>query len=388
MTVTLGSETWDVLAYDLNRNSLICELIANNLTFDSRLNDAGAISFDLDLQSPRVRNVVAPILDYAGNPFAIYVFRNGVIVWGGISWTGKYTRSTGVLELGGKEFLSYFDQRLAAADYSSLSYPSGLDPAQLLYLAMTDVQNAATEGPGASIGLNVVYTPSGIPVIVPGYPLTQQTMVSQIIQDVTSQLTPGYGCVDLDVELGMVNGSPTRTVYTRSPRSGRTAGQTGLMFDMSKAVDVVWAFDATQSGNVVTITGAGTGANKPKTTVNAPGVPLGGLGEAPRLDKVVSTSSLSQEQVSQIAPGIAAAYGQPLTTPQVTVLTNTDVPLGSWIIGDDARLYMPTGTDELPSDGLFPKGYSTDWRIVQHAVTVPDEGAATVQITFNVPPVF
>lgn len=382
LVVTLGNETWEVQAYDLNTNTPICELIANSLTFDSRLNDAGAISFNMTIQSPKVQRIVAPILEYGGNPFAIYVFRNGIIVWGGIGWTGKYTRSTGVLEVGGKEFLSYFDQRLAAADYSSVTYPSGLDPAQLLYKALTDVQNTATMGPGASIGLSVVYTPSGIPVIVPGYPTTQQTVVSQIIQDVTSQLTPGYGGVDLDVELAVVGGVPSKTVYTRSPRSGRAAGQSGLIFDMSKAVDVVWATDATQSGNVVTVTGSGTGVKKPKATVNAPGIPIGGLGEAPRLDKVVTVSSLSQTQVSAVAPGIASQYGQPLTTPQVTVLTNTDVPFGSWIIGDDARLFMP------PGDDFFPSGYSQYWRIVQHQVTVPDQGAATVQLTFNVPPVY
>ena len=377
------AEVFTVVAFDLNTNSKLCEIPANKLTFDSRLNDAGAISFDIDLKSPKVSAKVAPILSYNGNPFAVYVDRNGIIVWGGICWTGSYTRTSGVLQVGGKEFLSYFAQRLAAADYSKTTYPSGVDPAQLLSMALTDAQNTTTQGPGASIGLSVVYTPSGVPPIVPGYPITQQTLVSSIIKDVTALITPGYGGTDLQVLCAYDNtGTPTRTAYIRSPRAGNSAGSTGLIFDLSSCVDYTWPTDATQSGNHLVVTGSGNGAQAPTTTVAAPGVPVGGLGQVPRLDKLLSTAAQSQQQVQQMANGFAQQFGQPVTSPTVTVLTSGAQPLGSWTVGDDARLYMPPGDDK------FPNGLSQFWRIAQQRVSVPDAGAATVTLTLNAPPIY
>lgn len=378
-----AAETWRVFAYDLNTNARICEIPASGLSFDSRLNDAGSIAFDIKLDDPKVAKRVANLVAYEGNPYAVYVDRNGVLVWGGIAWTAVYTRSTGKMSVSGKEFISYFDQRLAAAEYDEINYPAGIDPAHLMALALTDSQNTATEGPGASIGLSVVYTASGMPMIVPGYPLTQQTMVSQILNDVTAMLVPGAGGADLQVVVAYDgSGNPARTAYTRSPRSGRVAGSTGLMFDLSKAIEFTWPMDASQSGNYLTATGAGNGDATPQITVQAPGVVLGGLGQPPRLDKVESTSAQTQDVVQAMANGLAQQYGKPITTPVVKIATGGNTPLGSWIIGDDARLYMP------PGDARFPNGLSQFWRIVQQSVAVPDAGLSTVELTFNPPPIY
>lgn len=378
-----AQEIFTVIAYDLNTNTRLCSLPASGLTFDSRLNDAGAISFNIALKSPGVAKVVAPILSYGGNPFALYVDRNGVLIWGGIAWTGLYTRSTGMLEVGGKEFLSFFDQRLAAADYSVTTYPSGIDPAQLLFKALTDAQNSVLSGPGASIGLNISNMSTGLPTIIPGYPSDQHSMVTDIVDDIIATNVFGVGGVDLQLALGYdAFGLPSRTLSLVTPRAGRTAGSTGLIFDMSRCIDYTWPTDATQSGNTLVFTGAGNGASTPTATVNAPNVPVGGLGQAPRLDKVVSTSSQSQSQIELQANGTAQQFGAPLTTPTITVPTSGRQPIGSWIMGDDARLFMP------PGDDRFPNGLDQYWRIVQETVTVPDAGLSTVELTFNVPPIY
>ncbi len=376
----LPEETFTVIAYDLNTNARLCELPGNNLTFDSRLNDSGSITLDLSLSDPDVAAVVAPILGYGGNPFAIYVDMNGVIVWGGIAWTGNYTRSTGVLEVGGKEFLSYFDQRLAVRDYSALTYPSGVDPALLIGRVFTDTQAAA--GAGSSIGLGVVAAASSIPPIIPGYPTSQQTQVSSIMSDIVTAVTPGYGTVDVYTECQYdTNGNPTRTAYVKSPRAGRAGSASGLIFDLTDVIDFTWPTDASQSGNNLTVVGSGTGSTTPTATAIAD-VPLGGLGQAPRLDLVITTTATTQSLAASMAHGAAAQYGKPIRTPTVTVLASGAQPLGSWIMGDDARLTMPSG------DERFPNGVDSYWRIVQASVTVPDSGPAVVTLTFNTPPVY
>ena len=91
------TETFRVFAYDINTNTLLNELPVNNLTYDSRLGDAGACSFDLNLRSPAVQKVISPILAYDGAAFALYIDRNGQIDWAGEALTGNYDSVSGVL---------------------------------------------------------------------------------------------------------------------------------------------------------------------------------------------------------------------------------------------------------------------------------------------------
>jgi hypothetical protein len=371
-------------AFDINTNTKLAELPCRAVTFDSRLNDSGSFSGTLDLQAPGVSAQVQSILSYEGNPFKLYVDKDGSIVWAGEVWTGTYAKSSGALDLGGKELLDHFAQRTAVADYSSATYPAGVDPALLIAQVINDAQNAALSGPGSSIGLQVVASASGLPAVVPGYPLAQHSIVLNIVADMIQVVSPGAGGVDVSLSsVWDANGNPIDTLRVWSPRVGRAAGATGLILNLDDAIDYSWPTDATQAGNTLTITGAGNGNATPQTVVNAPSVPVGGLGQAPRLDKVLSYPSVqTQSQVSLMANGLAQQYGRPLTTPTVTVRAeDPSQPLGSWIVGDDVRVYTP-GNDR------FPGGKDEFWRIVQQEVTVPDEGVATVKLTLNRPPTY
>lgn len=383
MGVGVMTGVWTIFAYDINTNTLLTELVGRGLTFDCRMNDSGSISFSLDLQSVQVRNLAGPVLAYDGEPFKAYVDLDGQIMWGGICWTTNYQKSTGQMDFGGREFPQWADLRVAVADYSALTYPNGIDPSLLLGKVLTDAQNVAVAGAGASIGLQVVAPASKLPSTVPGYPTTQLTTLSQIINDMVTLSLPGVGGIDYTSTSQWVGGIPVDTFRVWSPRAGRVAGSTGLIFDLDSALDYTWPSDASQSGNTLTATGAGTGASMPVAHAQAPGIPLGGLGQAPRLDKVLNYSSVqSQAQLSLIATGAAALYGPPVTTPTVVVPALSGVtPLGSWALGDDARIY--TGGDDR-----FPNGKDEYWRIIQHSVTVPDEGLPTVTVTLNLPPSF
>lgn len=378
------SDKFTIYAYDLNTNTLVGELPGTDLRFDSRLNGAGAISFNLSLATPKSATLAAPLLAYGGRPVALYVDRDGIIVWGGIGWTGNYQKSSGMLEVGGKEFGSYFAKRVTVADYSETTYPAGLDPAELIYKIFTDAQNPALAGAGASIGLNVVGTTSDLPVTIPGYPLAQYTFVSRIAEDMAAISAPGAGGIDTSITSAWdpTSGLPVNTLQVWSPRVGRAAGESGVFFDLANVVDYSWPTDAESSATTIIATGSGNGDAMPVATANAPGVPVGGLGQSPRLDMVASTTAQSQGQVSLMANGLAAQYGEPLTTPTITVRTGErGQPLGSWIVGDDARVYVE-------SDPRHPNGLDEYWRIVQQQVEVPNEGVATVTLTLNLPPIY
>lgn len=440
-------ESFTISAYDLNTNSLICQIPGNGLSFDWRLNDIGSCSFTVLVQSAQVRAQIAPLLTYNGNPFKVYIDRNGVIVWTGIIWTWKYSRTSGKLDFGGKELLSYFQQRTIAADYSSLTYPTAslvsyayagqtyvavdnaagftagmavtlgsdtpepltilsvssnvvnfttaltlphptnaplafsIDPAALAKQAILDAQNTTLCGPGASIGLAISGGTSSITPITPGYPLSQNTPVYNVVHDMASINQPGAGSVDSIVASSWVTGTPVDTLYLQSPRAGRPQSTTNLLFDLQNVIEYSWPLDATKMGTRFTVTGAGSGTSMVTANVSS-GQPVGGSGQLPRLDVVASFSNVqSQSLLSAMASGIVQQYGLPVTTPTITLPTSGSVSLGDFSPGDDARIFSQ-------ADEFFPSGLDQIWRIVQCQVSVPDEGLPTMTLTFNQPPTY
>lgn len=377
-------DVFRVFAYDINTNTQICELTPSGLTFDRRLNDAGACSFTIDLLDPRAAAQAAPLMPYIDSaPYALYVDRDGVIVWAGWAKTSTYQHTAHKLPVQAKEWPDYFTKRVIGAPYDQPTYPNGLDPAALLAKAVTDCQSTVLCGPGASVGIAVTGGSSSLPWTKPTYTMGQ-TLVSQVIADMVAAVTPGTGGLDYWIDAHWdAGGSPSVTLHIESPRAGRTAGSTGLTFDLLAAVDHTWPTDIGPAATTLYESGGGTGKVAPQVVQQVPGVAVGGLGQPPRLDKVIQHSNvLDAGQLSRIAYGEALEFSPPVATPTVTVRTADPAnPLGSWIVGDDARLFAE------PYE-RHPAGVDQFWRIVQHAVTVPDEGVPTVTLTFNPPPTY
>lgn len=379
------ADVFRVFAYDLLINMPICELPANSLNFDARLNDSGGISFDLDLLDPKAAAQVAPLLQYQGNPVALWVDRDGSLVWGGWSKTLFYQSSSHIASVTGKEFLDYFSQRFVARDYQPTDpawADNGVDPALFAALAVNEAQSAALCGPGASINVSVYATHSSVPRVKPSYTAHQST-VGQVVSDAVTGAAVGLGGVDVThrVTYGSRGGSPNCTLVLASPRAGRFYTDSGLAIDLGSAVDFTWPSDVQSGCTSVYVTGAGSGPAAPIAQVDAPGITVGGPGGLPRIDKAISHSTISNPiWLNQLAYGEAFDFGAPVTTPTVTLRTaDPNCPLGSYAVGDDFRLFSE------PSE-FFPNGIDELWRLVAYSVQVADDDNSTVVLTFNLPP--
>lgn len=384
----MPGDVYTVYAFDITQNSLICELPANSLTFDSKLNDVGAVGFTINLLDPAAAAQAAPFLQYVTNsvPVALYIDRDGTLVWGGYQTTLNYQHTAHTLAVQGKEWLGFWAQRLIAQQYDSSMYPNGVDPAALIQTAIAGAQSSSLCGPGAYIGIGVTGGSSSIPYVKPSYTLGQ-TFVSQVIADCVAGITPGTGGIDLSTAVQwnpntLPAATPQVIHYIESPRAGRTWGVSQFSIDLLSAVDFTWPTDYGQACTTLYETGAGSG-QVANTAVVTTDVPVGGLGQWPRVDKVIQHSNvLSPEWLAQLAAGDAQEYAGGIVTPTVTLRTADAVnPLGSWIVGDDCRLFAE------PFE-LYPSGIDQTWRVVMHQVTVPDDGVPTVTLTFNPPPQF
>jgi hypothetical protein len=268
--------------------------------------------------------------------------------------------------------------QVGGSEYVTISSVSGGTTINLVSGVLAAYSSGATvkANVGGNIGITVSGGTSTIPPIIPGYAFSQHTTVANVLKDMASINSPTNGTVDTVITSAWSGGAPATTLTIYSPRAGRITSASGVIFDLSRVLDYSWPLDATSTGTNIFVTGGGQGI---KTNV-ASTQPVGGLGQMPHLDKAVSFSNVkSQSQLNAMSSGLSQQYGSPVPTPTVVQPTSVIPYLSTFLIGDDARLY-------IKSDERFPSGIDQYWRIVQYQVRVPDEGVPTVTFTFNKPP--
>ena len=104
------SGTYTYYVADLLTGEIIGDLPLTGVGFTRVLNAPGTFRGSLHTRDPRVLALAPRRLTEPGRT-ALYVDRDGVLVWGGIIWTTRYTADDGALELGAADFLSYFEHR-------------------------------------------------------------------------------------------------------------------------------------------------------------------------------------------------------------------------------------------------------------------------------------
>ncbi|MBT2537190.1 hypothetical protein [Arthrobacter sp. ISL-69] len=364
-----------ITAWDLNTNTLLTHLRASQPTYSVRMNDAGEFNLQINLTDAQAAKQAAVILALEGIPFKV-VFSQGTdsIQYTGIAWNTNMSSKSTHLTIAGKALPSYFTQVVATK-----SYDTTISPANLLASVINDTQNQ----PGANMRLTPRLALNSPPApITPSYTVNQYVTAAQIIADATAAITPGTGGVDYYITDTFVNGAPVHTFNIAAPRCGRDKSVSQASIDLTQTIDWNWPRNASQSGNQAIVVGAGSGGVQPKSIKNST-KPRGGLGQAPLLQMVYQFNRLStQPELDAQANGLIQMFGQPVTVPVITLPVDyAPLPLGSFIIGDDVRVYSP------PSP-WFPQGLDQWWRIAAYTVTYPDEGVPTYQLTLNRPPVY
>lgn len=365
-----------ITAWDLNTNTLLTNLRAIQPSYSVRMNDAGEFSMKIDLTDAMAAQQAAIILALGDDtPFKIIIADSPFSIrYSGIAWNTHMSSNDPTLTIAGKGLTSYFTQVIATKSYNTT-----VNPAQLLYNVVADTQNqpAANMRITPRLALN-----SPPPSITPSYTVNQRVTAAQIIADCTAAITPGTGGVDYYMTDVFINGQPAHTLNIAAPRCGRDQTVSQASIDLSQAISWDWTRNAAAAGNQAIVVGSGSGGVQP-TSIKDAKFPRGGLGQPPLLQMVYQFNRLStQPELDAQANGLLQMFGRPVTVPVITMpIDYAPLPLGSFMIGDDVRVYSPRSP-------WFPQGLSQWWRIVAYTVTYPDEGVPTYQLTLNRPPVF
>lgn len=353
---------------DLLTNSILAELPLTGVSFTQQLNTAGTFTGHLLLSGV---DAVDLNVDTGTTPgrTAIYVDRNGVLVWGGILWGREYDSDSQTLVFQAREFLSYFERRRIT---STLAFTNQ----DQLVIAQQLVSNAS----GALNGnIGLLYnqdagstTTSGVLVsrVYYGYELKT---VFNAIQDLSKQST-GF---DFEISVYYDSaGNPTKSFNTYYPRVGTAYSSTNPsvpVFELPAGNIVAYYYP--EDGSIVanTIYTIGAGSNEGKTISAASDTTKLSAGW-PLLEDQSNYSDITDATVlTKLAQGQVNAVSYPPTTLKVVAPPYVDPVFGTYGIGDDVRVRI--------TDARFPTGMDTTWRLIALSVEAGENGPERVTLT-------
>ena len=350
---------------DLLSNAVIAELPLTGVNYTQALNAAGTATgrillADLDVQTMNPYAATLP------EKTALYVDRDGTIVWGGEIWSQRYDSETGTLEITAREFESYFEKRIITA---SVSY-SGIDQ---LTVAKALINNAQAVFNG-NLNITTGAETSGV-LISPSYYWYEQRSVFTALQDL-SKTVNGF---DFNIFCSYdINGNITKQLRLGYPRYGKVWSATNqnatVVDNQSNIIKYTFDNDGTRGANTIYCTGSGSGENTLQYVAQDATQLAAGY--------AIHEISNSQSQISDItiltnyAKGQLAAISTPPITFQVVIPASIDPILGSYEIGDDVRVRI--------IDAMFPNGIDTIYRLTALNVQVGEDSGEQVTMTLTV----
>lgn len=333
------------LAADLRGGQILDELPLTGVSFGRELNGSGTFRGSLPLGDPDI-GVRNPRLVTQPAKTAIYVDRDGVLIWGGIIWTRRYDSGHQVLEIAGADFASYFDHRyvLPAVLPSKLaSAVVGFDAIEQNEIARSLV-NLAQQATGGDIGIELPMSTSEIyrDRHYHGYDL-------QSVGDALENLANVINGPDFlfDVYWGADN-QPHRRLVLGTPRLGQQG--TERIFELGANVT---SYSVDEDGAAMTTRDYATGAGEEEATPIAVaenpcaydiGWPL--LEDEEGYSTVETLGTLQEHADADLI-----TTRLPLVHHEVTARADREPYVGTYAPGDDMRLIIPAG-DPYYSDGL------------------------------------
>jgi hypothetical protein len=360
--------TYRYLFADLLTNEIIAELPLTGVSFTQQLNQAGTFTGRILLSGI---NSYEYNVDAATQPArnALYVDRNGILVWGGVIWNRDYSSADQTLTVTAREFESYFERRLITTTTSFTN-------ADQLLIARTLITNAqaATNG---DIGVQVGTETSGV-LIDRVYYDYELKNVYQAIKDLSNQ-DDGFD-FNIKVEYDLITNEPIKTLVLGYPRTGNIDSGVGdiqtpvFLFPAGNMVEYQYPEDGSIIGNSLYVIGAGSNEGKLQAFAEDTAKLTAGW---PLLENSANYSDITDQTVlDQLATAQVLALSEPPPIINIVVPAYENPVFGTYAIGDDARLII--------NDPRFPTGLDSVYRIVGFNVQPGENGPERVTITLTI----
>ena len=372
--------TYRYLFADLLTNTINAELPLSGVTFTQALNQAGTFTGHLQLSDIRIKNTLGTYFagevftldsDTATGKTALYIERDGILVWGGIIWSRTYDSTSQTMTFSGREFESYFERRRIT---STVVFPSTTDQFTMIKNIVDTAQSAAS----GNIGINTGYIGLSGVTIGTAYPIFayERRVVFDTILNMSQQASPlGF---DFSVDVAYdANYVPTKTLNLYYPRKGVAYSSTSPspMLEFPGSM-VAYSYPEDGGSMANKIYGAGAGSNEGQYLATASSAAALTAGYPLLEDSVSYTQIPNPTVVDKLTTAEVNARYQPVTVlqaswvPTVNPVTGVQVaPVwGDFNLGDTFRIRI--------TDDRFPNTLETTLRLRSFDVRVGDDGSA------------
>lgn len=348
---------------DLRDNSIISELPFSGTTYEKNLSKEGTADLSLIINDETIE--LNPNAFTFPGRVGVYIFRNELVVWGGMIFKRQYDSSNRSLRITAKSFEEYFYHIIQKKNINVTNTE------QLTIARQIITGNNAHKD--VLINLDTT-TVSGIKRERNMYAYEFKTVGEELER--LSSLLNGF---DWNVE---VTTDPTSGVINRNlsfyyPNKGKTKENTDLMFEFPGAIrDFTLSDDAESGANVLYGIGAGEGDeqlsySKSDATQAA--------AKYPRLESTVSYKSVSEQStlISHVESDLKTML-TPVTVIEVTLRGDGEGEheVGTYDVGDWARFRI--------EDPFLAEPIDQYHRITGFKVSVEDDsGLETVTLVLG-----
>lgn len=334
--------TYRYLFADLLTNTILAELPLTGVSFTTQLNQAGTFSGHLLLGGIDATEYNAYNATIPGRT-AIYVDRNGLLIYGGIIWGRNYDSKTQTLSIDAREFESYFEKRriTQTTDFTNI------DQLAIARNLITQAQSA----PYGNIGVQVGTETSGVTISRTYYDYEYKGVYSAF-QD----LSRGDNGFDFNINVAYDgSGNPSKTLALGYPRLGTVYSSTSttapvFVFPAGNIVSYNYPEDGSIAAN--TIYALGAGSNEGKLIVTGQDATKFTEGWALLEEQANYSDVTDQTYLQDLADGQIAAVSYPPTVLKISVPAFVDPIVGTYSVGDDARV-MITDNWSAINDDIF-----------------------------------
>lgn len=334
------------------------EIPVNSLQWGRLLDSPGALQGSVDMDHPKcTRSNLNP------GATAVYVERGGLLVWGGILWTGRADSVTRQLTIGAEGFWSYFRRRILRTTKTYTAQDQ-------LFMAR-DLINYALAQPGSlgniTVGSELTTDNGGTQQLrTQTYSQFERKNIGQAVEELAA-LKNGFD-FEIAVAWDAAGTTPTRTFKLYYPMRGTRNSALVFNHNVTGVSSTVVEVDATKTTNLLDALGQGDATSMLIGTA----VDTSGLSTYPLLEDTSPHKDVNdQTLLNAVAAGDLNRNRLPRETPILSKDATTWPDLGAFQEGD-AGLFTV-------SDGWI--SVNSYQRIQGFTVNVGDEGQETMSLT-------
>lgn len=351
--------TYRYLFADLLTDTIREEMPLENVSYGDVLLAPGSLTGDLPLSLKNAagyEKVTRANIDPGRT--AVYVERDGVLVWGGILWTVSADADNFKLSIGCEGFWSYFRRRLIRATKTYAATDQ--------LAIVQDLVNYAQAVSGGNIGVTVGSETSGV-LRDQTYNSYERVNLGQAVENLAA-LDNGF---DFAIDV-MYDGSGNRLKKLNLNYPTRGA-RTAHVLDLGANVESLsWNLDASTMANLIDAIGSGDGAAMLLSTA----ADTTELGVYPLLEDTVSYTDVTvSATLAAHATGALSASRLPVETlPTLITHGTSDLAIGAFRTGDELQVRTQNAGGFLTVNSLY--------RIAAWTVTPSDDGKETIAFAF------